>query len=584
MSASYRRIPYGVANFYDIRSRNQLYVDKTRFIRNLEEYNYVFLIRPRRFGKSCWVSVLSNYYDRNQVEKFEMYFGGLDIGKAPTEERNRYVVIWFDFSVIDKRVDMLEESFEVYGDTIIGGTCKSYPDLFPKKVTEQILGKPNLIGKLNELFNHTQRHNIPVYLFIDEYDNFANVVLADHGQTVYHQFTHSDGFYRNFFAMLKGSAGKGEGGLKRLFITGVSPITMDDVTSGFNVGKNISMLPEFNEMLGFTEEEVHNLLKEYQDLGVFDHDLNTTLKLMKEWYNGYRFSKGAANDLYNPDMVLYYLLDSIPNKPGPQNLIDTNIRIDYGKLRHLMWVNRQLNGNFNLLKSIIENGSVTSHLMESFPLKQLTNPENFISLLYYFGLLSIAGSRLEQAVLRTPNRTVSELMYGYLRAVYQEGEIFRVSLYQFSNLINDMALAAAWKPVFMFLADAIKQQTSIRDYLAGEKMIQGFLVAYLNVTNVFLCHTEWECAKGYVDLYLEPFRDQYKELHYGFLIELKYLKRGDSLSDATLSATVAEANSQMRQYLQDAHFRNHPEVQFIGILLVFHGWEMVVCETVETEQ
>ncbi len=581
MSVSYRRIPYGVANFYDIRKKNRLYVDKTRFIRMLEEYDYVFFIRPRRFGKSCWVSVLENYYDRNQADQFEFFFSGLDIGLKPTEERNHYIVIRFDFSVMHNAVETLEESFERYGARILDDMCLRYPDLFPHEATQKILSPPKLTDKMDELFLHAKRHHIPLYVLIDEYDNFANTVLSHHGQTAYHQFTHGDGFYRNFFAALKGGASQGEGGVKRLFITGVSPITMDDVTSGFNIGSNISMSPEFNEMLGFTEQEVHSTLKEYQAQGVLDHDLQTTFNIMKAWYNGYRFAEGATTDLYNTDMVLYYLRDSIPNKRGPRHLIDSNIRIDYGKLRHLMWVNRKLNGNFNLLKAIIEEGSVVSYLVDSFPLKHLTKPENFNSLLYCFGLLSISGSHLGKAVLKIPNRTVAELMYGYLRSVYQEAEIFSVDIHKFSNLVDEMAVAADWKPVFTFLADAIEQQTSIRDYLAGEKMIQGFLVAYLNVTNVFLCHTEWECSKGYVDLYLEPFRDRYAELHYGFLIELKYLKRGDSLNEAVLTETVEEAKSQLQGYLLDQAFQNHPKVQFIGVALVFHGWEMVTCEAVD---
>ncbi len=581
MSASYRRIPYGVANFYDIRAGNKLFIDKTRFIHLLEDYTYVFFIRPRRFGKTCWITILENYYERNEGHRFDWWFGGLDIGKNPTEEHNRYVVVRFDFSEMNDAIDTLEETFETYGHTMLESMCGRYPDLFPESAAQKILGQSKLTDKLNTLFVYAKDHSIPLYFLIDEYDNFANTIFSQQGQTAYFKFTHGDGFYRNFFATLKGATTKGEGGLKRLFITGVSPMTMDDVTSEFNIGTNISLLPKFNEMLGFTETEVRSILEEYRDQGVFNQNIKTTLNIMKEWYNGYHFAQGTTTDVYNTDMVLHYLLASVPNEPGPLDLIDTNIRIDYGKLRHLMWVNHRLNGNFDRLKSIIEDGSITSPLVKSFSLEEVTDSQNFISLLYYFGLLSIADSRLNQATLKIPNRTVAELMYGYLRSVYREAEIFRVDLERFTHLIIEMALNADWKPVFTFLAHAIEQQTSIRDYLQGEKMIQGFLLAYLNVTETFLCHTEWECAKGYVDLYLEPFRDRYAELPYGFLIELKYLKRGESLNETMLTNTVEAAKTQLQMYMQDDQWQQNPSVTFIGILLVFHGWELVVCEAVK---
>lgn len=577
-SQSFRTVPYGVANFYDIRRKNKLYVDKTRFIRELEAFEYVFLIRPRRFGKSCWVSVLENYYDCNQADQFDFFFGGLDIGNDPTEEHNQYVVVRFDFSAVNDALDTLESSFERYVDRVLALTCKRYPDLFPEAVQQSILTAPQITDKLDELFNHTLLQQIPLYILIDEYDNFANTILSHHGQSAYHQFTHGEGFYRNFFSTLKAGTTAGSGGIKRLFITGVSPITMDDVTSGFNIGKNVSRMPQFNEMLGLTEEEVQAILQEYQTAEVFNQDVEKTMDLMRNWYNGYRFSESATTVLYNTDMVLHYLSESVPNYPGPLELIDSNIRIDYEKLKHLMWINQQLNGNFDRLKTIIEDGSIGSQLVSSFPLKEITRPQNFISLLHYFGLLTIERSQLSQIQFKIPNRTIAELMYGYLRSTYSEADIFRIDVDRFANLINQMALKADWKPAFTFLAEAIERQTSVRDYLEGEKVIQGFLLAYLNVTNVFLCRTEQEYAKGFADLVLQPFRGRYPQLQTGYLIELKYIKRQKSLKATVVQNAIEEAQSQLQQYLQEASLQHDSSVQYVGLILVFHGWEMVACE------
>ena len=310
-------------------------------------------------------------------------------------------------------------------------------------------------------------------MLIDEYDNFANTVLAYHGAEAYHSFTHGGGFYRNFFAALKGGADRSGGGLERLFITGVSPVTMDDVTSGFNIGTNISLEPDFNEMVGFTAAEVRHLVETYRDLGVFNQDVDTAMGIMGQWYNGYRFAKAAETDLYNTDMVLYYLKHSIPNREVPDELIDTNVRIDYGKLRHLLVVGRQLNGNFDLLRDVIGEEQVDTRIEPGFPLERLAEPENFFSLLHYFGLLSIREVVDGMPRLAIPNQTVKRLMYGYLRDGYRDVGVFSVNLFRFEQLMMGMANRGEWRPAFEFLSEAIARQTGIRDYIGGEKVIQG---------------------------------------------------------------------------------------------------------------
>ncbi len=232
-------------------------------------------------------------------------------------------------------------------------------------------------------------------------------MLAHRGAEAYQSFDHGGDFYRNFFATLKAGAGQSGGGIERLFITGVLPITMDDVTSGFNIGRNISLEPEFNNMLGFTEAEVRGLLEMYRDYGVFNQEVEAALEVMQEWYNGYRFAEDAESVLYNTDMVLYYLKASIPNRPMPDELLNPNVRIDYGKLRHLLPVNRQLN---DLLRHLTGEQTAESNIQLSFPLDRLNRPENFLSLLYYFGLLSIRDVSYGVPRLGIPNQTVKRLM------------------------------------------------------------------------------------------------------------------------------------------------------------------------------
>ncbi len=577
--APFPAIPYGRGNFRAIRLDGCLYVDKTRFIRTLEqEGRYAFFIRPRRFGKSLWLTMLNAYYNRVQASCYDAVFAGTEVGANPTPNRSRYVTLYFDFSAFKQALPTLEIHFEEYCTRHLRHMLRRNRDLFDEETARVIVRQRSISGQLDELFLYVSDQGIPLYVLIDEYDNFANTVLAHRGADAYHLFTHGDGFYRNFFGTLK--AGTTEtGAIERLFVTGVSPITMDDVTSGFNVGSNLSPRPEFNEMLGFTEDEVRGMIGTYRDLGVFDRDPEAALATMREWYDGYRFAETAPNFVYNTDMVLYYLQHSVPNKPGPDKLIDPNVRIDYGKLRHLLTVEqemneRQLNGNFDLLRGVIAEGRADSEIVDRFPLARLAERENFLSLLHYFGLLSIRGVTAETPRLAIPNQTVRRLLYGFLRDAYRDVRVFSLDLVEFRLLTQDMALEGAWRPAIERLSAVMAEQTSVRDYLQGEKMVQGFVAAYLSISRYFVIHTEMELAKGYADLVLEPLRTRSPGMRYGYVIELKYLRRG--ASEAQVAAAAATAGAQARRYLADGRLaQRDPETAFKGLALVFCGWELV---------
>ena len=589
MATAHPRIPYGEADIRRIRLKGWLYVDKTRFLRRLEEESYVFLIRPRRFGKSLWVSVLENYYDRSRADEWGAVFDGTDIGREPTDDRSRYVILRFNFSAFDDTLETLRERFEGYCGRVIRRALERNPDLFPETAVRRILAPPAVDGRLGELFAYAGDHDIPAYCLIDEYDNFANTVLAHHGREASESFTHGGGFYRNFFATLKAGAGESGGGLERLFITGVSPITMDDVTSGFNIGKNVSLGPGFNELLGFTEAEVRGLLAIYRDTGALNQDVDTAMDVMREWYDGYRFTEEAEGTVYNTDMVLYYLKEAISTGRVPRRLIDVNVRIDYGKLRHLLVTGREagakLNGNFDLLRHVAGGGGAEADINLSFPLEELVEPENFLSLLYYFGLLSIRGSANGATRLDIPNQTVRKLMYGYLRDGYRDVGVFSVSHHRFSNLVRHMAYRGAWRPVLEYLAEAIGAQTGIRDYLNGEKVVQAFLAAYFSLVDHFLIHSERELGKGYADLHLEPFLAGYPDVRYGYVIEVKYLKRGEAADESVVASRLEEARTQLRGYLADPGLRGgQPGVRHVGLAVVFHGWELAACEAVGDER
>ena len=583
MTAPYPRIPYGEADIRRIRLRGWLYVDKTRFLRRLENESYAFLIRPRRFGKSLWVSVLENYYSRIVApDLWHAMFDGTDIGREPTEDRLRYVVLRFNFSAFDDTLETLQERFDGYCSMIVRDAMERNPDLFPEAAMRRILAPPSIDRRLGELFVYVRAHDIPLYVMIDEYDNFANTILAHRGPEAYESFTHGGGFYRSFFATLKAGAGESGGGIERLFITGVSPVTMDDVTSGFNIGKNLSLEADFNEMLGFTADEVRGLVELYRDAGAFSQNPDEAMALMGEWYNGYCFAEEAETDMYNTDMVLYYLDHSIPNRGVPRELIDRNIRIDYRKLRHLLVTGRRLNGNFDLLRQVVADGEADTSVVSGFPLERLHERENFLSLMHFFGLISIRGVREGMPVLGVPNQTVKRLMYGYLRDAWEEMGVFALDFYVLERLVRRMAYHGEWRPLVEHVAEALARQTGIRDYIDGERTVQAFLAAYLGMTEHFVLHSEGELAKGFADLQLEPVTARPDGPRHGYVIELKYLKRGEPAAAAVVKERLEGAKEQLRRYLGDEGLcRRQPSVRHTGLALVFHGWELVASDAIE---
>ena len=575
----YPPIPYGLADFRSIRREGYLYVDKTRFLRELERTRFTVFIRPRRFGKSCWISVLEHYYDRRFAGEFDALFGGLHIGENPTPERNSHVTLRFNFSAFRRSLDGLEENFNLHVGDKVAASVRRHPDLFPENAREHILAPESAEARLERLFEHAVDEGIPLYGLIDEYDNFANTILAEQGEEAYRSFTHGTGFFRDFFATLK--AGTEQGALRRLFVTGVSPITLDDVTSGFNIGDNISLKPHFNEMTGFTEDEVRGVLERYRDLGAFEQDVEEALDIMREWYDGYRFARASQTTLYNTDMVLYYLKESVQLGAAPDDLIDVNVRIDYTKLRHLLVVGKRLNGNFDLLRHLAGEERAEVRLQPSFPLERLAKRDNFLTLLHYFGLLSIRGAVGGETALGIPNRTVRHLLYGFLRDAYEDMDLFSLDAFELGPLLKAMALRGEWAPVFETIAGRIERFTGIRDYIAGEKVLQGFLAAYLSLGERFVFRSEAEYGKGYADLSLEPDLARYPDTRHGYLVELKYLKRGEPANGARLEALRGEAAGQLRRYLSEERLeRQFPGVTFIGLALVFHGWELVGSEAV----
>ena len=584
------RVPYGVADFVKLRERGHYFVDKTHYLPLLEQAGeFLFLIRPRRFGKSLLQSVMECYYDAYWVERFDTLFADTWIADNPTAEKGQYLTLRFDFSAVRSRPDLVEQSFEDHTRILLIDFLDRHADRIPESSAQAVLSEPTNARRIERLIGELRKLGLSLYLFIDEYDNFTNNILVNAGREAYRELTHSSGFFRDFFALLKEAVGRTGSGLARLFIVGVSPITLDDVTSGFNIGTNISLEARFNSLLGFTYPEMERLFAE------FGQDLSAHRAIVDEWYNHYHFHEERLEPIVNSDMALYYLQSLVFSGKPPRDLIDYNVRIDYGKLRHLVQIDRhrtereqlsgraRLNGNFSRLRAIIETGEEVAQIQPSFPGEALMAQDSFVSLLYYFGLLSFAGEREGRPLLAIPNRTVRQLMYGYLRAAYDEVGVFRPSSYETADRLNKMAYRGEWEGFFDYMAEQIAEQASVRDFLQGEKMIQGFLLAWLNLTPYFRVFSEAEQNGGFVDLYLAPFYFQFPDMRHAYLIELKYLSRAQD-SPARRAELIEEARAQLRRYADDTRIvSTRGEAKLHALVLLYCGWELVHREALDVQ-
>lgn len=571
-------IPYGVADFVRIRTDESYYVDKTPFIPLLERAGlFLGFLRPRRFGKSLLVSMLECYYDRNRFGQFEALFKGTWIYDHPTPEQGIYLVLRLDFSMVSPESHKVERSFEDYCRIQIEAFLLENRARLDTEAIAAIHSETTAVARLTQILRQAKRLETPFYLFIDEYDHFANNLLATEGRASYQQLTHGSGFFKHFFTLLKGATGESGSGLRRLYLTGVSPLVLDDVTSGFNVLRNLTLEPAFAAMAGFTESETRTCIDHFAAISQKSNapDSAALWPLLTQWYNGYRFDAWSEVSIFNSDMVLYFALTLYERGQPPDELIDVNVRTDYLKLRYLVQMGQSLNGNFARLRAVLEDGEAAGPIIGNFPAERIGEPQHFISLLYHLGLLTHGGFKEGRVRLVVPNETVWQLHYSYLREAYWEVEIFTLALWQLQDHLAAMAYRGEWRRFFDYLAEKIQEQTSVRDYLQGEKVIQGFLLAYLNVLPYYLTRSEREANRGFPDLVLEPFLLKYPDLPHSYVIELKYLRRGEDMLKQR-AALIAEGEAQLRGYLADADLRRRAgPTQLHGLLLVYHGWELI---------
>lgn len=571
------KISYGVSDFRTIRNEGLYYVDKTRHLAQMEARDrFIFFVRPRRFGKSLFLSMMECYYDLNQKKDFKKLFGDLWIGKHPTENANRFMTLKLDFSKVGGMGESLEQAFEAHIAWRVDDMVARYPGCFDTEFLSDYKTR-NAAGKVDAVVSQSWRVGIPLYLIIDEYDNFTNQVIRATGVQDYRSITHGMGFYLNWFKKFKGE-------FDRIFMTGVSPVTTDDLTSGFNIAANLTLDAACNATLGFTEAEVLKMYSDFKGTNKFtEGDPAEIVKSIKPWYDGYCFaeSKVGKECVFNSDMALYYLKSLVDTGEPPRNMVDANIRTDYEKLKTISDLQRVVFRMdpleaLPMTEQAVAKGGIQFPLVESFPAEAIIKPENFHSLFFYYGLLSMSGMERGATVFSVPNACVERQIYGYLRERYFPPA---KSFLDWDEAARSFAYDGKWREFFGLVAKNFAETTPICGGISGEIRLQGYFQCEMGHLPQFITCPELELSHGKCDFFLFPERTYYGDAPHSYIVEFKYAKKG--AKKAEMEAQRKEGVAQLKRYAKDKMVPTLAKGTTLHLILVqYRGPKMANCELV----
>ena len=561
-------IPYAVANYADLRDRGFYYVDKTDYIPRLEAYNAPVFLRPRRFGKSLLVSTLAHYYDRTLAHRFEDLFGGTYIGSHPTPEHNRYMIIRYDFSamVMADNMEGLEQNFNILNRGPVEIMVTHNRDLFGDF---QFSTRENAAQMLEEALAYARAHDLPpVYILIDEYDNFTNQLLTSYNDPLYEKVTTADSFLRTFFKVIK--KGIGEGSIRTCFCTGVLPVTMDDLTSGYNIAEILTLESDFINMLGFTHAETDAYLRYVLDKYTGSQERYDEIwQLIVNNYDGYRFSP-KGEKLFNATILTYFLKKFAVNKGEvPEEMIDENLRTDIGWLRRLTLSLENSKAMLDAL--VIDNGLAynVADLSSKFN-KQKFFDKNFYPVsLFYLGMTTLQNNFR----MALPNLT--------MRSIYMD----------YYNVLNRIDGGAnRYVPTYERFVDERDFESLVRNYFEQylgqfpaqvfDKINENFIrCSFFELVSRYLssCYTfaiEQNNSEGRADFEMTgiPGTDYYTDDR---LVEFKYYKAKEAEKMLELDAPLPEHVEQVHRYAEDTlrHFPNYKVRTYVVYICANRGWK-----------
>ena len=553
------KFPYGISDFREIVMQHYFYCDRTHFIRILEDTgNYLLFIRPRRFGKSLLLSMLEHYYDVTLADQFQSLFANLKIGPQPTPLHNMFFILKWDFSCVDSTgsVNDIRKSLFDHVNACIRSFALYYRPLLSTRID---IDSDNAINSIKSVVDAVRQTPYSIYLLIDEYDNFANEVMMDalDGRKTYEALVYEKGPLKTLFKAVKSLSVSNA--FARTFITGVSPVVLSDITSGYNIAENIYLNPAFNVLCGFEEHEVQLALSGIvQSCNMDESQAAITLDTMRTWYNGYRFAADVREMVYNPTLSLYFMKAFQQFCAHPDQLLDANLAVDEAKLQYIS----QLSQGRQMILDLMQ----TDHCLElqsisdRFGIRQMLSASSkgqtfMASLLYYFGMLTQAG-KTEQGQLRlkVPNLVMRGLYVERLQELLlpepvmrDDGRLAAEKLYMYGEMA----------PLCEFVEQRYFKIFHNRDYRwANELTVKTAFLTLLYNDILYVMDSEKEISRRYADLTMIRKSDMRHVKVYDILIEFKFVplsEAGLSGEDAArLSNEALQAVSAMKEKMADA--------------------------------
>ena len=549
-----QKLPYGISNYEELIEDGYYYIDKTEYIKkieNLAEKRIMFL-RPRKFGKTLFTSTLENYYDVAKANKFERLFRGTYIGQHPTKLKNKYYILKFNFSGIDTNSEETTmKGFKGKIITSIKEFIEKYElDFFVDKSDEA----EGILYNLIKAFS-IQKSEEKIYVIIDEYDHFANELLG-FNTSQFKNLVSKNGKVRKWYEILKEGT---ESVIDRIFITGVAPITLDSLTSGFNIGTDITQDREFNEMIGFTKDELEKMMEE---LEIEKEEQNKLLPIMKENYDGYKFSIKGKEKIYNSNMCLYFLKDYVRFKEIPTQLIDVNIASDYSKLGKMLDLCKGEERE-KIIEKTVSGEGIVSDITEKFNPAIEFGEKELVSMLFYLGYLTIAGEEFEKPELKIPNRVMKEIYSDYFIKILNKATDLQITESDYNEILREIALEGKIDKIIELMHKYL-ENLSNRDLVKfDEKYVKLIFYCIAMNLKIFRLKSEMEVQRKYPDILLIP-KDQEKG-YKAVMIEFKYLKKSE---EARLEEKQKEAKKQIEEYGEFEEIKEIPNLYKYTVVAV----------------
>ena len=549
-----KKLPYGISNYEELITDGYIYVDKTPYIEKLENLaeKRIMFLRPRKFGKTLFTSTLENYYDIKKQDKFEELYKDTYIGKHPTKLKNKYHILRFNFSGIDTSTEETAiNGFKSKVQSSIKLFIERYSlDFYINKEDEA----ESILDDLMKAFS-MQKLGEKIYVIIDEYDHFANELLGFNTDK-FKELVSKNEKIRKWYEVLKEGT---ETVVDRIFITGVAPITLDSLTSGFNIGSDITMDEEFNEMLGFTEEE---LVKIMQSQEISKENQKDILPIMRENYDGYKFSNYGKEKIYNSNMCLYFLKDYVRLKRIPERLVDVNIASDYSKIGKLLNLCKGENRE-EIIKKTISGEGILTEIVEKFNPSMEFREAELVSMLFYLGYLTIAGEKLGRAELKIPNKVMKEIYSDYFLKMIDKQAQMTIELKEYNEILEEMALEGRIDKIVEMLEKYLKNLSN-RDFQRfDEKYVKLIFYSIAMNLKIYNVKSELEVEREYPDIVLIP-KDRTKGYN-AIMVEFKYLKKGE---ENKLERKQKEAREQIEKYSSKQEMQDIEKMNKYTIVVV----------------